>query len=154
MATGWVEPTEKALDDGWFWQDVNEVYADLRCVKEFAKGIGFGGDPKRVYTNTAYAIVEDPVYREIGGLDAEGADYELHFMGIATSGDTCYVQLWDIDNTVQLVEKTFTITTLDLVKSATFVLPTTTSKCRVEVKATTGGVASPFKAYGFVVVQK
>lgn len=151
---GWTTLSDKALDDGFFYQDANEHKYNALALKEFPKEVTLGGDPKRLYTNTAYATIEDAIFREVGGVNVQGATYELHFMGQATSGDTVFVRVWDITNGAQLVEKSFTITALDLVKSASFTLPSTTVKIRVEVKATAGGAGSPFKAYGFSLVQK
>lgn len=152
----WTTLGLKALDDGLFYQDLNEIIGNLVAVKEFPKRVLLGGDPKVEYVTTTYTLIDDAIYVEIDATNAQGAVYELHFMGLVTSGDTGWVKLV-ADPTgaaTLIVEKSFTITTLDLIKSATFALPAAVTKFGVMVKATTGGTASPFKAYGFAVVQR
>lgn len=149
----WVTQAIKILDDGIFFQDWNELRANIIAVKEFPKSIPLGGDPKFAYTGTSFADIEDPVYAEINGTNVQGLTFELHFMGIATTPDTVTVELV-YDGTTQAVQKTFTDTTLALIKSDPFSLPAAVKTFKVRVKAATGGVASPFQAYGFQLVQK
>jgi hypothetical protein len=150
----WTEIDDKALDDGLFFQDFNELKDNVEVVKQFPKRIPMGGDPKQLYENTAFTIAEDPIYVEIDGTNLAGLGFELHFMGEATSDDTVSVEVWDSTNSSQLVVKTFTNTSLALVKSGSFTLPAEPVTVYVRVKATIGGAASPFRAYGFHLVQK
>ena len=76
-------------------------------------------------------------------------------MGYVTAADTGYARLYDVTGAVQIVEKTFTNTTNDLIISTTFTLTAGSDHIyRVDVKAATGGGGSPFHAYGFRLVQR
>jgi len=150
----WTEIDDKALDDGLFFQDFNELKDNVEVVKQFPKRIPMGGDPKHLYENTAFTIAEDPIYLEIDGTNLAGLTFELHFMGEATAADTVSVEVWDSTNSAQLQVKTFTNTSLALVKSSAITLPASVAVLCVRVKSATGGAASPFRAYGFHLVQK
>jgi len=154
--SSWTNLTLKALDDAIVYQDINEIIGNLVALKEFPKRIPLGGDPKMDYINTSYAIIEDAIYAEIEATNVPGAIYEVHFMGFATSGDTGSVELIRDPGgaNANIVTKTFTNTTLQLVKSASFSLTTGVNTFAIRSKASTGGVTSPYKAYGFSLVQR
>jgi hypothetical protein len=156
MPFSWTDVVNQALDGGIFYQDFNELIANVYAVKLFPKRIMLGGDPKGSFINTAIAIVDDPIYIEIDGTNLAGLTFELHFMGNVTAADTGTVELVSdpLGSPSVIVTKTFTNTTLDLVKSIAFTLTTGVNKYAVRSKANVGGVASPYVAYGFALVQK
>lgn len=149
----WVDMDDKALDDGLFYQDINDLKNNIAVVKQVPKRMPLGGDPKQAYETTTYAEVEDPVHVEIDGTHLAGLTFALHFMGQATEDDTVSVEVWDATHNAQLTEKTFTNITLALVKSDSITLPAEVVTIAVRVKASVGGVNSPFRAYGFHLVQ-
>lgn len=154
--SSWTSIANKALDDAVVYQDINEILGNLIALKEFPKRLLLGGDPKIDYINTVFAITNDPVYVEIDGTNQAGAIYEVHFMGLVTSGDTGTLELVrdpGVSN-ANIVTKTFTNTALALIKSASFSLTTGVNQYAIRHKATTGGVASPYQAYGFALVQR
>jgi len=154
--SSWTDLTNKALDDAIVYQDLNEIIGNLVALKEFPKRVSLGGDAKTFYINTAFAITDDPIYVEIDGTNLQGAIYEVHFMGAVTAADTGTVELIADPGgaNTNVVTKTFTSTALDLVKSASFSLLTGVNKYAIRHKATTGGDASPYQAYGFMLVQR
>ncbi len=154
--SSWTNLTNKALDDAIVYQDHNEVIGNLVALKEFPKRLLLGGDPNTFYINTALTITDNPVYAEIDGTNLQGAIYEVHFMGAVTASDTGTVELIADPGgaNTSIVTKTFTITALDLIKSASFSLLTGVNKYAIRHKATTGGDASPYQAYGFALVQR
>ncbi len=154
--SSWTTLTNKALDDAIVYQDINEIIGNLVALKEFPKRLALGGDPKTFYINTAIAITDDPIYVEIDGTNLAGAIYEVHFMGAVTGGDTGTVELITdpLGSPSIIVSKTFTNTTLDLVKSGSFALTSGVNKYAIRHKASVGGDASPYQAYGFMLVQR
>lgn len=131
-----------------------QVHYNLVALKELPKGLSFGGDPGTAYENTSYASIVFPVYREIDGTNLGGLIFEVHCMGRVTAADTGYVQLWDRTAAAQIVEVTFANTALARVVSATFSLPAAVREFEIRTKAAIGGAASPYNAYGFIVMQR
>ncbi|HUW57618.1 MAG TPA: hypothetical protein VMZ92_13345 [Planctomycetota bacterium] len=115
------------------------------------RGLTFGG-ASVAYENTAYASVSFPVYREVNGIALVGLTFELQFMGQVTAADTAYAELWDRTTSAQIVEAVFANTVLALVKSTTFSLPAAVRELEVRTRATVGGAASPYNAYGFILI--
>lgn len=152
----WTTLSAFALDQIAAYQDLNEIRGNLITLKEVPKALPLGGDPGTLYTNTAYQEVVFPVRLELpDSSNLAGLTFEVWGMGIVTAGDTVTVQLWNDTDSAEVVAFTVTTTTLDTIKSASFALPAGTNKTlTVRVKATTGGVASPFRAYGFTLVQR
>src|SRR3990167_7615314 len=114
-------------------------------------GVKLGGDPGAAYENTSYAAVVFPIYQLLDGTDLGGLTFELRFMDKVTAADTCYVELYDrtLAAAVLSSEIAFTNTALELIVSGPFALAAAEDEYEVRVKATTGGAASPFNAYGF-----
>jgi len=145
----------KVIDDGIFFQDINELKENIVALAQFPKRIPLGGDPKRLYIGVdTYELIEDAIYGELDGTNLGGLTYELHFMGLVTTPDTGKVKLIRLDTLATVVEKLFTNTALDLVKSDAFSLVTASVQYAVHVTPTTGTVASPMKAYGFHLIQR
>lgn len=154
--SSWIAITEAnfAVDKAGTSQDMLEIIHNQIAIKEFAKRIDFGGDPTFQYINTAYGSQSFPVYAEIDGTNIGGLIFELHFMCICTPGDTISVQLWNRTTLASIIETTTSPTTLQLIRSAPFSLPTTVGEYEVRVKAAIGGAAKPFSVYGATLVQK
>jgi|OpeIllAssembly_1097287.scaffolds.fasta_scaffold00003_31 hypothetical protein len=152
----WTSISAFALDQIAAYQDLNEIRGNIIAVKEAPKALFLGGDPGTLYTNTAYQEVTFPIRQELpDSSNLAGLTFELWGMGIATAADTVTVQLWNDTDSSEVVAFTFTNTTLDTIKSASFTLPSGTNKTvTVRVKAATGGASSPFRAYGFALVQR
>lgn len=152
----WTAISAFALDQIAAYQDLNEIRGNLIATKEFPKGLSLGGDPGTLYVNTAYQEITFPVRLELpDSSNLAGLTFEVWGMGIATAADTVTVQLWNDTDSAEIVAFTFTNSTLDTIKSASFSLPSGTNKTvTVRVKAATGGVGSPFRAYGFSLVQR
>jgi len=115
--------------------------------------IPLGGDPGAAYEQVAYASISFPVYATVDGTALGDLTFRLRFMGRVTAGDTCYVRLYNRTAALEVAasEITFDNTDLALVESGAFSLVESEAEYEIQVKATTGGAASPFNAYGFVL---
>ena len=128
-----------------------ENHEDRLLALAALNGVPLGGSPGAAYENTSYAAVVFPIYQLIDGTELGGLTFELRFMGQVTAADTCYVELYDRTAAAAVLssEIAFTNTVLALVVSGPFALAEAEHEYEVRVKATTGGAAAPFVAYGF-----
>lgn len=112
-----------------------------------AAGLSLGGDPKTTYSNTAWQLVDDPVFVDLDNTVA--ATYRLSLMGQVDGGDAVTARLWN--DTLGVVAKTvsFSNAALDLVASSDFVPPGGLNRYWVDVQSVAGG---PYLAYAFTLL--
>jgi len=149
----WVNITQAnfEIDDIATSQDILEIINNQIALKEFPKTFHLGGDPKTFYETSGYVDVIDPIFCEITATNLAGLSFQIQYMGKVSSGQTVDVQLFDTEESEEVLATTFNDTVLNNQVSTGFVIEARLNTMKIRVR----GVSSllPFQAYGFQLVQ-